>query len=59
MTGNEQDTAVLVLICEKSKTSQFSTEALIGLVIFYNHQVLYRIVASKAHRLTSLLDKGF
>lgn len=37
------------LFVKKSKTSQFSTEALIGLVFVYNHQVLYRIVASKAH----------
>lgn len=45
MTDYEQDVDVLVFICEKKwRTTQFSTEALIGLVKVYNHRFLYRIV---------------
>lgn len=49
MTVYEQDTAVLLFICEKCKSTQFSTEALMCLVKVYNYWFLYRIVGSKAY----------
>ncbi len=52
MTDYEQDIAVLIFICEKWKTTQFSTEALIGLVKVYNYWFLYRIEGAKACRFT-------
>lgn len=49
MTDYEQDAAVLLFNCEKCKSTQFSTEALICLVQVYSYCFLYRIVGSKAY----------
>lgn len=51
--------AVLVFICEKWESTQFSTEALIGLLKVYNHGFLYRIVGSMARGFSELLHKDF
>ena len=47
MKEPEQDIAVLLFICEKWKSTHYSTEALIGLVKVPSYLFLYRIIGSK------------